>query len=184
MEKSEFYEKQLDSQRLFTGKIVNVRGDRVELANGSSSYREIVEHPGGVVILAVDEAQRVYLVRQYRYAVSEELLEVPAGKLERGEDPLCGAVRELKEETGLAAEKLVSLGFIYPSPGFCDEKLHLYLALGLTQGEACPDEDKLLRTVTMPLEEAAAMALRGEMADGKSVAAIFMAKEYLAKNGL
>lgn len=178
----EFYEKPLDTTRLLEGRIVNVRRDTVELINGKTAFREVVEHPGGVVILAVDHQKRAYMVRQYRYPIGKELLEVPAGKLERGEAPLDGAIRELKEETGLTAGKLIYFGGTYPSPGFCDEQLYIYLALELSQGEACPDEDEFLRVEAIDLDELAEMALRGELPDGKTINAIFMAREYLRKN--
>ena len=176
------FEKTLDSKQVYEGKIVNVRIDSVELVNGKTSFREVVEHAGGVVILAVDENNRAYMVRQFRYPIGRAMLEVPAGKLEKGEDPLEGAVRELREETGLTAEKLVYFCGTYPSPGFCDEQLHIYLALGLTQGEACPDEDEFLNLEIIDLDELAAMVMRGELQDGKSINAIFMAREYLKNN--
>ena len=176
------FEKTLSSKRVFDGKIVNVRWDSVELVNGKTSYREVVEHAGGVVILAVDEKNRAYMVRQFRYPIGRAMLEVPAGKLEKGEDPLEGAIRELREETGLTAEKIIYFGGTYPSPGFCDEQLHIYLALGLTQGEACPDEDEFLNLEVIDLDELAAMIMRGELQDGKSINAIFMAREYLRNN--
>ncbi|MBO7739043.1 MAG: NUDIX hydrolase [Oscillospiraceae bacterium] len=176
------FEKTLSSKRVFDGKIVNVRWDSVELVNGKTSFREVVEHAGGVVILAVDENNRAYMVRQFRYPIGRAMLEVPAGKLEKGEDPLEGAVRELREETGLTAEQIIYFGGTYPSPGFCDEQLHIYLALGLTQGEACPDEDEFLNLEVIDLDELAAMIMRGELQDGKSINAIFMAREYLRNN--
>ena len=176
------FEKTLDSKQVFEGKIVNIRLDSVELVNGKTSFREVVEHVGGVVILAVDENNRAYMVRQFRYPIGRAMLEVPAGKLEKGEDPLEGAVRELREETGLTAEQIIYFGGTYPSPGFCDEQLHIYLALGLTQGEACPDEDEFLNLEVIDLDELAAMIMRGELQDGKSINAIFMAREYLRNN--
>jgi ADP-ribose pyrophosphatase len=176
------FEKTLDSKQVFEGKIVNIRLDSVELVNGKTSFREVVEHAGGVVILAVDENNRAYMVRQFRYPIGRAKLEVPAGKLEKGEDPLEGAVRELREETGLTAEQIIYFGGTYPSPGFCDEQLHIYLALGLTQGEACPDEDEFLNLEVIDLDELAAMIMRGELQDGKSINAIFMAREYLRNN--
>ncbi len=176
------YEKTLTSKTVFEGKIVNVRWDSVELVNGATSYREVVEHAGGVVILAVDEFNRAYMVRQFRYPVGRPMLEVPAGKLEKGESPLHGAIRELREETGLTAEKIVYFGATYPSPGFCDEQLHLYLALGLTQGEACPDEDEFLNVEIVDMDKLAKMAVMGELQDGKSINAIFIAREYLRNN--
>lgn len=179
---SNLYEKTLDSQQVFEGKIVNVRRDTVELINGKTSFREVVEHSGGVVVLAVDEYERAYMVRQYRYPAGRPMLEVPAGKLEKGEVPLNAAIRELREETGLTAEKIVYFGVTYPSPGFCDEQLHIYLALGLTQGEACPDEDEFLNVEVIELDKLVKMAVRGELQDGKSINAIFIAREYLRNN--
>ncbi len=176
------FEKTLDTARVFEGKIINVRHDKVELINGNTSFREVVEHAGGVVILAVDEYNRAYMVRQFRYPIGRAMLEVPAGKLEKGESPLNGAIRELREETGLTADKIVYFGGTYPSPGFCDEQLHLYLALGLTQGEASPDEDEFLNVELVDLDKLVQMAVRGELQDGKSINAIFIAREYL-RNG-
>lgn len=176
------FEKTLSSKQVFEGKIVNVRWDSVELINGKTSYREVVEHAGGVVIIAVDDNNCAYMVRQFRYPIGRAMLEVPAGKLEKGEDPLEGAIRELREETGLTAEKIIYFNGTYPSPGFCDEQLHIYLALGLTQGEACPDEDEFLNLEIVELDELAKMIMRGELQDGKSINAIFMAREYLRNN--
>ena len=176
------FEKTLTSEQVYEGKIVNIRLDSVELVNGKTSFREVVEHAGGVVILAVDDNNRAYMVRQFRYPIGRAMLEVPAGKLEKGEDPLEGAIRELREETGLTAEKLVYFGGTYPSPGFCDEQLHIYLALGLTHGEACPDEDEFLNLEVVDLDELVQMVMSGKLLDGKSINAIFMAREYLRNN--
>ncbi|MBR6522660.1 MAG: NUDIX hydrolase [Oscillospiraceae bacterium] len=173
------FEKTLTSEQVYEGKIVNIRMDSVELVNGKTSFREVVEHAGGVVILAVDDNNRAYMVRQFRYPIGRAMLEVPAGKLEKGEDPLEGAIRELREETGLTAEKLIYFGGTYPSPGFCDEQLHIYLALGLTHGEACPDEDEFLNLEVVDLDELVQMVMSGKLLDGKSINAIFMAREYL-----
>lgn len=173
------FEKTLTSEQVYEGKIVNIRMDSVELVNGKTSFREVVEHAGGVVILAVDDNNRAYMVRQFRYPIGRAMLEVPAGKLEKGEDPLEGAIRELREETGLTAEKLIYFGGTYPSPGFCDEQLHIYLALGLTHGEACPDEDEFLNLEVVDLDELVQMVMSGKLLDGKSINAIFIAREYL-----
>ena len=173
------FEKTLTSEQVYEGKIVNIRQDSVEHVNGKTSFREVVEHAGGVVILAVDDNNRAYMVRQFRYPIGRAMLEVPAGKLEKGEDPLEGAIRELREETGLTAEKLIYFGGTYPSPGFCDEQLHIYLARGLTHGEACPDEDEFLNLEVVDLDELVQMAMSGKLLDGKSINAIFMAREYL-----
>lgn len=175
------YEKKVDGEVVFQGKIIHVRHDYVELENGKVKLREVVVHPGAVVMLAVHEGH-TYMVRQYRYCIGQELLEVPAGKLEKGETPLFAAMRELREETGVTAEKLVYFGSTYPSPGFCDEELHIYLALGLTEGEASPDEDEFLTVEKIDIDKLAKMIVRGELQDGKTISAVFMAREYL-RNG-
>ena len=122
----EFFEKQVSSERVFSGRVINVRCDMVELVNGRHVSREVVEHPGGVAIVPLAENGDVLMVRQYRYCVSDALLEIPAGKLEAGEDPFECAVRELSEETGCRAERIVPLGAMYTSPGFSQETLHIY----------------------------------------------------------
>lgn len=168
-------EKQLDSEQLYSGAVVKLYRDRVELPNGKISVREVVRHPGGVIILPVDAAGNVYLVRQFRYAYNRAIMELPAGKLEYGEEPLSAAGRELEEEIGARADSWVSLGDIWPTPGFCDEVQHLYLARGLTFGETHPDEDEFLEQVCMPFEEVFAMAADGRLQDSKSVVALLRA---------
>jgi ADP-ribose pyrophosphatase len=125
-----FFEKQISTKTVYRGRIVNVRNDVAELKNGHHVPREVVEHPGGVAVVPVDDNGCVLMVRQYRYPMEEELLEIPAGKLEYCEDHYDCAVRELSEETGCTAGKLVYLGPIYPSPGFSKEILYIYLATG------------------------------------------------------
>ncbi|MGI6029859.1 MAG: NUDIX hydrolase [Candidatus Heteroscillospira sp.] len=163
----------------YRGVIVNVDLDKITLPDGSEALREVVSHPGGVSILALDSENRVVCVRQYRYCFGEHLLEIPAGKLEYGEDPMECAVRELSEETGISADEFISLGEIYPSPGFCREVLHLYLAMGLHEGEAHPDEGEFLDVLRVPFEELLEKAMSGEIRDGKTVAAILKTKIYL-----
>lgn len=126
----EFKEKTLDSQMMYDGRIIKVYKDNVELADGKKSFREVVRHSGGVVILAFKDEDTILLVKQYRYPIGEIVLELPAGKLEKGEDPFEAAKRELEEETGYCANKWTDLGYINTSPGFSDEKLYLYLAQG------------------------------------------------------
>ena len=178
----DFYEEKLSGSTVYSGRILRVRRDTVRLPDGSEGEREIVEHSGGVVILAITPARQVYMVRQFRYAFSRELLEVPAGKLEAGEAPLSAAQRELEEETGLQAQKLVYLGPTYPSPGFCNEVLHLYLALGLTEGRAHPDADEFLAVELHGLDALIDRALAGELPDGKSINALFLAREWLQRH--
>lgn len=169
------FEKKLDSKVVFEGRIVSVRHDTVELENGKTAMREVIAHPGAVVILAVDKGDAIF-VRQFRYVVGEEILEVPAGKLEYGEDHRDAALRELREETGASCERLVYLGKVYPTPGVYSEVFHMYFADGLTFGEQDPDEDEFLTAVRVPLEEYGRMIASGEANDGKSICIYTMAK--------
>ena len=168
-------ERKLESEKLYDGRIVKLFRDVVELPNGKTAFREIVRHPGGVIILPVDNEGNVHLVRQFRYAYDRAILEIPAGKLEYGEEPLSAARRELEEEIGATAESWVSLGDIWPTPGFCDEVQHLWLARGLTFGETNPDEDEFLEQVQLPFAQVFAMAADGRMQDSKSIVAILRA---------
>jgi ADP-ribose pyrophosphatase len=179
----EFFEKQIETKTVYTGVIVNVRKDIAELQNGNKTAREVVEHPGGVGIVPVTQDNKVLMVRQYRYPVGEELLEIPAGKLDYGEDPFECAVRELSEETGCTAGKYVKLGAIYPSPGFCKETLHLYLALDLQYGEMHLDEDELLSVESVQIDTLVDMIMENKLADAKSVIGIMKAKKYLEGAG-
>jgi len=165
-------EKTLISQTVFTGRIITVKVDRVELVNGRTSSREVVLHPGAVAILPIFENNDIVLVKQFRYPVGEELLEVPAGKLDQGESAEMCALRELREETGLVSRKLSYLGFIYTSPGFSNEKIHLYLAQDLIQLEQQLESDEILETVRLPLEEALKMCKEGKIIDAKTVVLI------------
>lgn len=178
----EFFEKQISTATVYRGRIVNVRSDIAELKNGHHVPREVVEHPGGVAIVAVDEKGSVLMVRQYRYPMSEELLEIPAGKLEYGEDHRDCAIRELSEETGCAAGELVFLGPIYPSPGFSKETLYIYLATSLIRGEAHPDEDEFLSVEAVPLDTLVDKIMADEIRDGKTIIGIMKAKKYLEQN--
>ena len=161
----DYTEKKLRRLNTYEGIIINVGLDRVSLPDGSEAFREIVEHPGGACILPVDGEGNAYCVRQYRYPIGEHLLEAPAGKLERGEDPLVCAVRELGEETGFTAGRIVPLGAYHSSPGFSSERLYIYLALDLSRGEAHPDEGEFLDLVKLPFSELLAMVKRGEISD-------------------
>lgn len=172
-------EKKLQSELKYKGHILNVHVDKVSLPDASVSFREIVEHPGGVTIVPVDEDGNVYCVRQYRYAMGEEILETPAGKIDEGETTLECAMRELSEETGFTAEKYDFLGAFYPSPGFCKETLYAYLATGLTRGEKHLDEGEFLEVEKYPFEQLYQMALSGEMKDAKTVIAILRSKQFL-----
>lgn len=165
-------EKEVKANKLYDGRIINLRVDDVLLPDGKPAKREYVEHRGGAAILAIDGEGFVYLVRQFRYPYRETLLEIPAGKLEAGEDPVVTAARELAEETGLVADSITPYGVIYPSPGYTNEKLYIYFASGLRQSEAHPDADEFLNVVRVPFEQALQGVIGGEIKDGKTCYAI------------
>ena len=170
-------ERTLSQRRVYDGRILNVRVDEAILPNGKTVTREVIEHHGACGIVAFDEEGKLLMVRQYRYPYGEALLELPAGKLEYGEDPLAAGKRELKEETGASAKEYTDLGKLYPSPGYCGEIIHMYMAAGLTFGEAAPDEDEFLELERIPLERAAQMVLDNRIRDAKTQAAVL--KVYL-----
>ena len=172
-------EKTLSSEKIFDGRILRIRRDTVELPDGSESFREVVDHPGGVGVLALDDQGRALLVSQYRYPYEKVLREIPAGKLEYGEDPAAAAVRELKEETGAVAGDFRSLGELYPSPGYCGEIIRMYLARELTFGEAHPDEDEFLNVERVPFGQLVEQVLSGEIKDAKTIAAVLKGKLLL-----
>ena len=170
-------EKQLSSEYKFRGRIMTTRVDEVSLPNGKTAPREVCEHVGGVGVLPIDKDGNVILVRQFRYAFDTELLEMPAGKMDHGPEDAeeCG-IRELKEETGCTAGRIVPLGAIYPSPGFLTEVTYLFAALDLTEGETQPDEDEFVGVVRLPIAEVEKMIERDEIRDAKTVAAMYRAK--------
>lgn len=178
----EFFEKQISTKTVYKGQIVNVRNDIAEIKNGRLVPREVVEHPGGVAIVPVNEHGHVYMVRQYRYPMEEELLEIPAGKLDDGEDHYDCAVRELSEETGCTAGTIVFLGAIYPSPGFSKEILYIYLAMDLVSGDMHLDEDEFLSVEVVPMDTLIDKIMAGDMKDGKTIIGILKAKKYLEQN--
>ena len=174
-------EKKLARQDIYAGRVVKLHVDTVELPDGGTSIREIVDHPGGVAILALDEENRVSVVRQYRYAFSRVMLEIPAGKREVGEEPLITAQRELREEVGATAAQWDDLGTLIPSPGCYGETLYLYLARGLSFGAVEPDEDEFLECERMDFETLYQMCIDGTVQDAKTVAAVLKVK-LLLKN--
>ncbi|HCF49450.1 MAG TPA: ADP-ribose pyrophosphatase [Syntrophomonas sp.] len=167
-----FEEKTIESKPIFKGRIIEVKVDRVLLPGGQESTREIVLHAGAVAIVAIDDQENLYLVRQYRKPLEKTLLEIPAGTLEEGEEPLHCAQRELEEEVGMKAERWEKLLSYYSAPGFCNELLHIFLATGLTPGVVHLDADEFVERVIMPLDQAVKAIETGQIADGKSIIGI------------
>lgn len=178
-----FEEKTIDTERIFEGKIINVRRDRVTVMEGES-FREIVEHNGGAVIAAVKSDGRMIMVRQFRKPAERVMLEVPAGKIDEGENPETAALRELKEETGYTAGKIRKLTQMYPSVGYSEEILHLYLCTELTAGETCFDENEAIDIEEYDIDELVSMVMNGTIQDGKSQIAILMVKTLAASGQL
>ena len=172
-------EKTLSSEKIFDGRILHVRRDTIELPDGSKGYREVVDHPGGVCVLALDDENRALLVSQYRYPYEKVLREIPAGKLEYGEDPTQAAIRELKEETGAVAGDFRPLGELYPSPGYCGEIIRMDLARELTFGETHLDKDEFLNLERIPFDQLVEQVLSGEIRDAKTIAAVLKGKLLL-----
>lgn len=173
----------LDSTTLVTGRVFTVTREHVELPNGRRTHLELVRHPGAaamVPIVATADGPQVVLLRQYRHAVGRYILEVPAGTLERGEDPLAGAARELEEETGFRPGRLTLLTAMWPAPGYTDETISVYLAEDLAAGSQQLDADEVLAVERLPLAEALERVQRGEIADAKSVVGLLLAAAHLA----
>ncbi|MHB0914294.1 MAG: NUDIX domain-containing protein [Thermoleophilia bacterium] len=169
--------RRISSRMIYEGGIIRLRLDEVELPNGTLARREIIEHPGAAAVVPLDDDGNVRLVSQYRDAVGERLLEIPAGKLKPGEDPGDCARRELREELGLEARQLDHLATFYSTPGFCDEAMHIYLAQGLSKTAVELDREEFIEPRRLPLEPVA--ELLQELDDSKSIAGILLAKELL-----
>lgn len=165
-------EKTINSKTVFEGRILKFFHDDVELSDGIKSTREVVRHPGGVCVAALDADNNLLFVKQFRYPYSEEVLELPAGKLEKGMTPLENGKRELLEETGAKGYSYISLGQLYPSPGYTDEIIHLYCCRVKEQGESCPDEGELLNVLKIPLDKAVEMILNNQIPDSKTQIAV------------
>jgi ADP-ribose pyrophosphatase len=169
--------KAIASKRIWEGRIVNLRVDEIEgVRGGANRTIEVVEHPGGVAVIARPSRREIVLVRQYRHAIGEELWEVPAGKIDRGEPPLETAQRELVEETGYRAERLRFLWSMYSSPGFCSERIHFFAAEGLTPGEAQPEADEQFEIRAWSIEEAWRLVEADKLRDAKTQIALAWAR--------
>jgi ADP-ribose pyrophosphatase len=170
----------INRRTVHLGRVIEVQVDDVEVRDGLNVRRDVVRHPGAVVMLAVDADERILWIRQHRWAAGRELLELPAGTLEHDEAPEACARRELAEETGFAAATWQALGGFYSAPGFCDEYLYAYAATGLTPEQAAGDEDEDITLVPLTLDETMARLEAGEIEDAKSLATLML---YLRKRG-
>ncbi len=175
-------EKTIDSEKIYEGKIITLCKDSVLLENGVNAIREVVHHKGAVCVVALNEKNEVYIVQQYRYPFKRVMLEIPAGKLDEGENPLDCAKRELLEETGVIAQNFISLGEYYPTPAYLDEIIHMFLATDLSlDGEQNLDDDEFLVAETVHIDKLVKKIISGEIKDGKTQSAI-LKTDYLLKN--
>ncbi len=175
----DYIEKTISTKPIYDGKVIKVRVEDVELPDGRTSKRELVAHGGGVGVIAVNDKREVYMVNQYRIAARSMMMEIPAGKLEFGEDPLETGKRELIEETGYKANKFVHLGEYYATPGYCEEKLNIYLATELEYVGQNLDEGEFLDVKTYTLDELYDMVMDNKIYDAKTAIAILKAKAIL-----
>ncbi len=169
----------LRSEILLKGRAFSIRRDTLKTPDGRETKFDIIEHGGSVIIVPIDQDGNLLFVRQYRHAAGMDLLELPAGTLEEGEDPALCAAREIREETGFAADKIEKIGDFYLAPGYSTEFMHVYLAQELRQDPLAADDDEFLSVEKIPFAEAVQMAERGEMPDAKSLAALLLAKSHL-----
>ena len=169
----------LASERVYEGRILNLRVDQIRTPNGVEALREIVENGSAVAIVALDDQQRVVLIKQYRHAIRGQVIEIPAGKLDGDEEPLEGAQRELREETGFQAGHFERLGSFYPAPAWSTEFVNLYLATQLNPGPTHLEADEAIEMWQVALDDAVKMIQSGTIVDGKTVAALLLAQQYL-----
>ena len=178
---SKFKETQKSSELIFDGKVVHLYRDEIYLPDGREAFREFCRHVGAVCVVPITDNNEVICVKQYRYAIADVMLEIPAGKLDsKSEDPREAALRELREETGASCERLTYMGKFFSSPAILDECIHMFLAEGLDFGETDFDEDEFIEIVKIPLDELVGMIMRGEVHDGKTQAAVMRAAYDIA----
>lgn len=174
-----FEEKSISSEKVFKGHVIDVRVDVVEMPDGKTALRDIVDHPGGVGVLALTDDNKIIMVRQYRKPIEKAIYEIPAGKLDKNEEPLKCGKRELEEETGYKAKEFISLGHMYPTPGFANETTHMFLARGLYKGEVHPDEDEFLDVEMFEINKVKEMIMNNEINDAKTIIAFFKGLEII-----
>ncbi|WP_211329301.1 NUDIX domain-containing protein [Ammoniphilus oxalaticus] len=180
---SDLREKTIRTEQIYDGKIIRVQVDDVELPNGNRAKREIVRHSGAVAVIAITSEGRMVFVRQFRKPLDQTILEIPAGRLEAGEDPADCAKREMIEETGYRAEQMKFVTKFYTSPGFADELLYIYEGVSLTKGEAQPDQDEFVELVELTLDEAFERIEAGEIIDAKTILAVYHWQNQQLKQG-
>lgn len=165
-------EKKISSEYIFDGKLLQVYRDTIELPNGEPATREYIKHQGAVAVVPVTDDNEIIAVRQYRYPIGRVTVEIPAGKLDKGEEPLTAAKRELSEETGVEGADIEYIGGLYPSVAYTDEIIHMYVAKNLKYGEMHTDEDEFLDVVKIKIDDFVDMILKGEIMDSKTQAAV------------
>lgn len=174
-----YEEKILSKKHIFQGNTIKFESWNVLLPNGKEASRDVILHPGASVVVPMTDDGQIYMVRQYRTPINRETIEIPAGKLDKGEDPYDCAKRELKEETGLDSKDIKHLIDIHNAPGFCDEVLHLYVARDLYEGESCADEDEFISAEKYPISTLIDKIVKNEITDGKTIIGILMADKIL-----
>jgi ADP-ribose pyrophosphatase len=175
----DYFERTIKEERKYTGNIINVDKVTVMLPSGKEATRDVVRHPGAAVIVPVKDNGNILLVKQYRKPCEMISLEIPAGKLDKGEEPIACAERELAEETGYHAKSLHKVMTIHSTPGFSDEVLHMYVATGLTKFDACPDEDEFITCGEYSISDCIYMVDNGEITDAKTIIGIFLADRII-----
>lgn len=169
----------LNSKIVFEGKVLSVKNDEIYLPNEKTTFREVVLRGDAAAVVPIDEEGNVILVKQYRHPAKKEILEIPAGMIDEGEEPKICAIRELEEETSFKTDDLIHLTTIYPAIGFCTEKIYIYLAQNLKKGQFNFDEDEFITVKKYPLEEAIELIYKGEIIDSKTIVGLLACKKYL-----